>query len=234
MAVSVMLMASASLLAQSTRSVDVRPKIDSLKVLSNGPDSLRLSMTLTWYIQGPDTLKRTDTLCTSLFIDNVLVHTATNIGNLDSFFIKPYGFLLWSNDALRIWPNISTTPISNGNHTFCVEVFPRGPNMNDPNVSNNRYCVSAYATPIGVENVSDEMVSFYPHPTDHVLNWKIPVAKIIQELAIYSVTGQQALRKTISATENSLPVGHLPTGIYCVQVMYLDGEIYRQLIQIQH
>lgn len=67
-----------------------------------------------------------------------------------------------------------------------------------------------------VENQNFESLSFYPNPTDGVVNFKNSL--LIDNIKLYSLTGQLLLSKNIQNKEASINISEMASGVYFVNI----------------
>lgn len=75
---------------------------------------------------------------------------------------------------------------------------------------------------LGVEDNAFEGFSFYPNPSDGILN--LSNNKVIDQVEIYNVLGQRVLYKVIDSSSASMDISFLQTGSYILKVT-ADNEI---------
>ncbi len=77
-------------------------------------------------------------------------------------------------------------------------------------------------TLLGVDENALEGFSFYPNPTDNILN--LTSVELIENVAIYNLLGQQVLERDINASSSELNISALATGAYLMKVS-INGQI---------
>lgn len=82
--------------------------------------------------------------------------------------------------------------------------------------------------PLTVQTVSEDVIEFYPNPTDNQLN----IRNVQQNAMNYTVSildmgGRVVLKKKISGIESQLNVESIHQGVYTLQLVGSDGFVYR-------
>ena len=72
-----------------------------------------------------------------------------------------------------------------------------------------------------------ERIEIYPSPVNDVLNVNLRGSGIINQLAVYTVTGQQVLVQKIRDSRAELNLSNLKSGVYILSTE-VDGEIHSQ------
>lgn len=99
----------------------------------------------------------------------------------------------------------------------------------DSEVATYTYWVFEPGTPDGIEDVTEVELTLYPLPVTDLLN--IRSAKEIRFLTLLSLKGAALTRKECASREETLRMGHLPSGMYLL-VVEMDGEkVIRKVIK---
>ena len=87
--------------------------------------------------------------------------------------------------------------------------------------------------PTSIPEMSETMVQVYPNPATNLLTISVGDATQCEPLSVVviDVMGQVVLAETVSATEMSLDVSHLPSGIYFIQMDQGDFWSVRKFVK---
>ncbi|MCG2429792.1 T9SS type A sorting domain-containing protein [Aequorivita xiaoshiensis] len=77
-------------------------------------------------------------------------------------------------------------------------------------------------TSLGINEHSNQELSFYPNPTDGILNFKS--IDNIENVTIFNVLGQQLISHSINATNSQVDLSELSTGTYIMKVL-IKGQL---------
>lgn len=92
-------------------------------------------------------------------------------------------------------------------------------------VNNNNVQITFFSikgTPTAIADNSSENFSFYPNPTNDILN--LQSAENIENVIIYDLLGQQIIEARINSTDSQLDISTLCSGNYIMKVE-INGEI---------
>ncbi len=134
--------------------------------------------------------------------------TGTNAANFtDTLFVKTITDTTWTQQVLSLDAYAGSTIYVSFNHFDCTDWF----YMKLDKVEGPNYI------PAGIENTSNiNKVSMYPNPASDVLN--VNGTEKIDQVSIVNVVGQEVLVTEVNATNYSIDISSLESGIYFVNI----------------
>ena len=78
------------------------------------------------------------------------------------------------------------------------------------------------SSPISTPEITEHSIKLYPNPSTQLLN--IEAKGNIEKVIITNLMGQEVFVKTVSSNVLSLPISHLPKGIYLVSTI-INGQL---------
>ncbi|MGC8803049.1 MAG: T9SS type A sorting domain-containing protein, partial [Bacteroidales bacterium] len=72
-------------------------------------------------------------------------------------------------------------------------------------------------------------LTIYPNPVSDILF--IKSAKVIKSVAVYNVTGQLQMLRSINANMATLSMESFNNGLYFIQVQTVDGNITHRILK---
>ena len=85
----------------------------------------------------------------------------------------------------------------------------------------------------GDEPLWSDALSVYPNPTHTTLQVDLPGTAIFESLSLKTLTGATVVQPLLRSRQRTatLEIGHLPKGLYLLQVQTPDGTAHRKVVK---
>ena len=117
-----------------------------------------------------------------------------------------------------------------GDFEVCVALRVASP-LNDPDMTNNKRCLSVYKTPLAIWEQSVSKLKVFPNPSADLLMISNG-ASMIQDLEILDVSGRTVLKhENLNVCETKLDISNLNSGIYFVHIQSGNKKMVEKIIK---
>jgi len=92
--------------------------------------------------------------------------------------------------------------------------------------------VDCFVTGIS-ELLTNNLAHLFPNPSSDIINIPISELNSVNQIMIYSITGNRVFTEGNSIGKNSveLKIDHLPSGFYTIVMQTMEGNIARSFIK---
>ncbi|MGC8824718.1 MAG: T9SS type A sorting domain-containing protein [Bacteroidales bacterium] len=113
--------------------------------------------------------------------------------------------------------------LADGTYTFSVIAMDKSGNLSA------EAKVEGVVVGTDIENSTIATLTIYPNPVSDILF--IKSAKVIKSVAVYNVTGQLQMLRSINANMATLSMESFNNGLYFIQVQTVDGNITHRILK---
>jgi len=152
---------------------------------------------------------------------NDVLTSLSGLDNIDAASID--SLFIYNNTALSSCEVKSVCDYL-ANPTGTIEIYDNAPGCNSQ-VEVEEACTESVE-----ELYAEDYLSLFPNPAIHVVNISIHDGLEVEEVTIYTLTGQQLMQER--PVSNTIDISHLQQGMYIVEVV-IENTRFRQKLLVE-